>query len=70
MGLEIEITVNGEAREVPEGTSVAELLGLLDLQVEQVAVEVNQRLVRRADHDRTRLSSGDAIEVVTLVGGG
>jgi len=70
MGLEIEITVNGEAREGPEGTSVAELLGLLDLQVEQVAVEVNQRLVRRADHDRTRLSPGDAIEVVTLVGGG
>ena len=66
----IEITVNGEARELPEGTSVAGLLELLDLRVEQIAVEVNQSIVRRADHERTPLHPGDAVEVVTLVGGG
>jgi sulfur carrier protein len=35
-----------------------------------VAVEVNRRLVRRAEHASTRLAEGDRVEVVTLVGGG
>jgi sulfur carrier protein len=34
------------------------------------AVEVNARLVRRAERAATTLSDGDRVEVVTLVGGG
>ena len=34
------------------------------------AVEVNKRLVRHTDYEQTPLSAGDAVEVVTLVGGG
>jgi thiamine biosynthesis protein ThiS len=33
-------------------------------------VEVNRQLVRRVHHGETRLSEGDTVEVVTLVGGG
>ena len=36
----------------------------------EVAVEVNRRVVRRADHGGTVLESGDVVELVTLVGGG
>jgi len=68
--MEIEIIVNGEPRRVPEGTSVADLIGSLELVPEQVAVERNQRLVRRAEHGVTQLARGDEVEVVTLVGGG
>jgi thiamine biosynthesis protein ThiS len=68
--MEIEITLNGEPRRVPEGTSVADLIGRLELVPEQVAVERNRRLVRRAAHADTRLEAGDEVEVVTLVGGG
>ena len=66
----MEILLNGERREVREGTSVGELLGELRLASEQVAVELNKRLVRRAQHQETRLAPGDELEVVTLVGGG
>jgi len=66
----IAIRVNGAAREVPEGTTVAGLVELLELVPAQVAVERNGALVRRADHAATSLAAGDVLEIVTLVGGG
>lgn len=66
----IHVEVNGAPREVPEGTTVARLLSELGLAPEQVAVERNGALVRRAEHASATLAQGDALEVVTLVGGG
>lgn len=70
MAMQIEIVLNGERRQLPEGCSVAGLIEALGLAGESVAVERNARLVRRADHAATPLAAGDRIEVVTLVGGG
>jgi sulfur carrier protein len=66
----IAIRVNGVAREVPAGTTVAGLTELLGLVPAQIAVERNGALVRRAEHAATELANGDALEIVTLVGGG
>ena len=66
----MRIRLNGDERDVPDGTTVAGLLDQLGLPPEQVAVELNQELVARALRDRTPLSEGDRLEVVTLVGGG
>ena len=66
----MEIWVNGQPRQVAAGLSVAELIEALGLAPRQVAVEVNFELVPRQRHDETRLSAGDRLEVVTLVGGG
>ena len=66
----IQVEVNGEKRALPEASSVADLVRALGLSAEQVAVERNERLVRRADFARTALAAGDRLEVVTLVGGG
>ena len=66
----MRITLNGEARDVPESCSVAELVAELGLKPEQVAVEVNRELVARARRAEHPLRPGDAIELVTLVGGG
>lgn len=62
--------VNGEQREVPEGTTVAKLLEILGATSDQVAVEVNAAVVRRARHAEATLAAGDQVEVVTFVGGG
>ena len=64
------ITLNGESRDVPESLTVAGLLGLLKVVPAHVAVERNRDLVPRARHAEATLQPGDAIEVVTLVGGG
>jgi thiamine biosynthesis protein ThiS len=66
----IAITVNGERRELPVGSTIADLVRELGLQPAQVAVERNRELVRRADHAATALAAGDQLEVVTFFGGG
>ena len=52
-----------------EGATIAILLGRLRL-TGPVAVEVNEQLAPREQHDDWALSAGDRVEVVTLVGGG
>ncbi|MCI0342810.1 MAG: sulfur carrier protein ThiS [Planctomycetales bacterium] len=66
----IALVVNGEAREVPEDTTVAALVALLGQVPARVAVEVNLAVVPRAEHASRRLAAGDRVEVVTFVGGG
>ena len=66
----VQITLNGERRELPGPLSVAELLRHLGLKPEHVAVEVNKDLVTRSRHAETVIAQGDVLEVVTLVGGG
>jgi sulfur carrier protein len=64
------ITVNDEPRDVAAGATVADLLAALELRSRFVAVERNRELVPRTRHSECALEEGDAIEVVTLVGGG
>lgn len=66
----MKIKLNGEAREIEPGCSVATLLGELGVTQPHVAVELNLEVVPRAQHRETILREGDRIEVVTLVGGG
>lgn len=66
----MNVTLNGAAREIDPGTTVAGLLALLDVRREGVAVERNRALVPKAQYDATELRAGDVLEIVTLVGGG
>lgn len=66
----IRIVLNGRPHELDGEISVAELLVRLDLPASQVAVERNGHVVKRALHAETILADGDALEVVTFVGGG
>lgn len=66
----LTITLNGEARAVPAGSTVASLLAELGLRDRQVAVERNKQIVRRPDHATTELLDGDQLELVTFFGGG
>ncbi|MDX1593332.1 MAG: sulfur carrier protein ThiS [Gammaproteobacteria bacterium] len=66
----MQIELNGELREIPDGTDVAGLLALLDLGDRRVAVEVNREIVPRGSHAGHRLRSGDRVEVVQAIGGG
>lgn len=66
----VNLIVNGEARQVAPGITVAGLLAELGLAGKPVAVEVNMELVSAARHAERRLAEGDRLEIVTLVGGG
>ena len=66
----IRVRVNGEERDLPSGTTVGGLLGLLGVDRAQVAVERNRDVVPRRRFDDTLLDADDRIEIVTFVGGG
>lgn len=66
----MQITVNGEAKDVALDLTVRGLIELLGLTDGPVAVERNREVVPRAEHLTTRLAERDTIEIVHLVGGG
>ena len=66
----MQITVNGESREIPDQTTVRGLIELLSLSDGPVAVERNGEIVPRADHAATVLADADILEIVHFVGGG
>lgn len=66
----ISIQFNGQTVDVPETTSITELLEIAEIRSKLVAVEVNAEIVPREEHPTHRVIEGDVIEAVTLVGGG
>lgn len=70
MGTRLIIQVNGAPREAKEGTLVTEIVLELKLKPEQIAIELNREVIRRAQWQTTVLRDGDKIEIVHFVGGG
>jgi sulfur carrier protein len=66
----MQVKLNGEIREVPEGISVAALLAQLGVKAQRVAVEVNEAVVTKDRYEAHALRGGDAVEIVAFVGGG
>jgi thiamine biosynthesis protein ThiS len=66
----MNITLNGEQRQVPEGVTVLGLLEFLQIQHQRVAVERNEEIVKKATYAGTVISEGDRLEVVSFMGGG
>jgi sulfur carrier protein len=66
----IAVSVNGEARQLPPDTTVAQLLARLAPAGRRVAVERNGVIVPKSLHATTALADGDRLEIVIAVGGG
>ena len=66
----IQLSVNGQVRRFEPGANIAQLLDALELTGKRVAVERNGEIVPRGRYTATRLTDGDALEIVVAVGGG
>jgi thiamine biosynthesis protein ThiS len=69
-GFEMQITLNGEKRDIPDGLTVEALLEHLEIKPGRVAVEINETIVRKATYAETLVKDGDRVEVVQFMGGG
>ena len=67
---QIQVTINGEGRQLPAECTIAQLLQILGLDPMRVAVERNLDVVPRLTYAEARLGAGDQVEIVTFVGGG
>ncbi len=66
----IQISLNGETKEMPDGQTLSGLVKSLGLAPERIAVEHNLRILQRGHWLETVLAEGDRIEIVHFVGGG
>jgi thiamine biosynthesis protein ThiS len=66
----MEIFLNGERREVPDGLNILQLVEFLGLNPQRLAIEHNLQIVKRDRWPERHLSSGDKVEIVHFVGGG
>ncbi|MCB1665881.1 MAG: sulfur carrier protein ThiS [Pseudomonadales bacterium] len=66
----MQIHVNGEAMQLPDGATLMDLLAALKLLDARVAVELNQEIVPRSRHTEQGLQDQDQIEIVHAIGGG
>ncbi len=66
----MEILINGEARDVPDGQTIKELLESMRLEPSRVAVEYDGRISPRSEWAGAVLHPGARLEIVHFVGGG
>lgn len=66
----MNVVINGEQREIPEGVNVAGMLEHLGMPRDRVAIERNLNILPRADWNETRVEPNDRFEIVHFVGGG
>jgi thiamine biosynthesis protein ThiS len=66
----MEVTINGEVRELPAELTVAELLSHFGLEVDRIVVELNREIVPRDRYGEAAVVAGDVLELVEIVGGG
>jgi len=66
----MNITVNGQIVEVPDGLTVDGLLTHLKVKREYTAVALNREVAPKSAYDTTWLKEGDKVEIVRPMGGG
>ena len=66
----MQVVVNGESRDMPPQSTISQLLEQLRVVPERVVVELNLKILKRAEHPATVLQDGDRVEIVQFVGGG
>jgi thiamine biosynthesis protein ThiS len=67
---DVEIRLNGKAREVGDGITLRRLLDELGLHPLRVAVQLNDEIIKRDRYEEIILKPGDMVEVLTIMAGG
>jgi sulfur carrier protein len=66
----VNFVLNGDCRQLPQHSTVLDLLQAEQLTERRVAVEVNGEIVTRSRHPSHVLQEGDVVEIVHALGGG
>lgn len=66
----MEITVNGQKRQAPDGQTVEQLMIEMQTPEQGTAVAVNGKVAKRADWAASTLKEGDDVLVISAAYGG
>jgi sulfur carrier protein len=68
--MSVQVKLNGELRELPDGSALAEAVAVVTDLTSGVVAAVNGDVVPRGSWAAASLRDGDQVEVVTAVQGG
>lgn len=66
----MKIKLNGDMKELSDGSTIEALLEALSIKPVGMAVEVNREIVPKRLFGTATLKEGDVVEIVRMVGGG
>ncbi len=66
----VELIVNGKTRTVADDATITRLLEELQINPLKVAVQLNERIIKRELYECTLLQAGDTLEIITFMAGG
>ncbi len=66
----IKITVNGRQIQVISKFSLKSLITKLKMPLNQIAIELNKKIIDKRKISKIQLKKGDKIEIVHFIGGG
>ncbi|GAB4432177.1 MAG: sulfur carrier protein ThiS [bacterium] len=64
------LKINGKEKEVSDNINISQLMDELKIPKDRVAIELNKEIAKRSNWENIYLKEGDALEIVTFVGGG
>ena len=67
---DFSLQVNGTARGVPRGCTLAGLVEQLGLDTRRIAVAINRDVIPRSAFPTHPLTAGDRVEILEAIGGG
>jgi len=66
----IQVSVNGEIKELEEGLNISQLIEALEYKTKGFAVAVNTTFVPIAEYEKMMIKNGDTIDILAPVQGG
>ena len=66
----LKIIVNGEEISLPKDSNIQDLIAQLGYENKRIAIEINEVIIPKSNHQSHFLVSSDRVEVINAVGGG
>jgi sulfur carrier protein len=64
------LTVNGKNKELPDNSTLNNLLQQISQENERIAIEINAEIIPKSNYAEFLLKNGDKVEIIKAVGGG
>ena len=66
----LKITINGQPFNCYSSMSIEDVLMYLNINLHQVIIEYNRKVINALDFNNILVQEGDSLEIITIVGGG
>jgi len=66
----IQVSINGEPKQLKPNITIQEMLQTLDYQNEWLGVAINTTFISKTAHEKTIIKEGDQIDILSPIQGG